>query len=305
MTITGLTEIEIKELVPQVDSITRVVAGGQKTVFKVRIKGKYYALKVLRLEGRPPGAPEGEATEDEPPQPEEAYSRALREVQILSECNIPEIVRLGPVSLRAAEAGQEYLILYTEEWISGRDVRTVIEQDGPLSIAEVVRLGRDVNRAIEKLWSLAKIHRDIKPANIMQRAPGAGYVLLDLGLALDLQDVSLTNTGQVPGTLPYFSPEQLDFMRKRNMDFRSDMYSLGVVMYEATTGKHPYWKPGMKSNDTIGCILGAKPAKPSDIRKEVPPGLEEVILRLLAKSPHLRYRTCEQLDASLEAVAVG
>lgn len=300
---TSLDVNEICRLV-KAESISRVATGGQKAVFKVSIKGKPYALKVLRLERAVQGTEKAEVTEDEPTEPEEAYARALREVRILSECEIPEIVHLGPVSLRAAESGGEHLILYTEEWIDGQDLRSILDKEGPLPFDEVVRLGRDVNRAISKLWSLAKIHRDIKPANVMRRSPGPGYVLIDLGLAFDLEDISLTNTGQVPGTLPYFSPEQLDYLKKRNMDFRSDMYSLGVVMYEVTTGVHPYYTPGMRSKDTVVSILSAAPTKPSDRRKGVPPTLEEVIMRLLAKNPHLRYRSCEQLDTAF-ASATG
>lgn len=292
----NIGESEIRKLIPEIDSMTWVVSGGQKTVFKVSIEGRSYALKTLRLERKAPKPEDGEGTEAEP---EEAYARARREVNILRDCDIPELVRLGPVTLTSVEVTGGNLILYTEEWVDGTDLATFIAQKGPLSIEETIRMARDINRAIAKLWSLSKIHRDIKPANIMRRSPGPGFVLLDLGLALDLVDVSLTDPGQAPGTLPYFSPEQLEPLRKRNMDFRSDLYALGVVMYEAVTGVHPYCTSGMRSKDTITNILSAVAVRPSQRRSDVPQGLEDVILRLLAKNPHLRYRSCEQLDSAL------
>jgi eukaryotic-like serine/threonine-protein kinase len=297
-----LGEPEIRILIPTVESVSGPISGGQKTVFRISIQGKPYALKLLKLEGKIPAA---EDDEDRTEEVEQTLARARREVDILKDCGIPELVRLGPIPLTPGEANGESLIFFTEEWVEGRDLRTIIAEGGPLSIDETVRLGRDVNRAISMLWSLSKVHRDIKPANIMRRTPPLGFVLLDLGLALDLKDESLTDPGLVPGTLPYFSPEQLDANRKRNMDFRSDLYSLGVVMYEAVTGSHPYYTPGMRSKETITNILSAPVIRPSVNRKELPADLDEIIVRLMAKNPHMRYRTCEHLEAALARAAGG
>jgi len=167
------------------------------------------------------------------------------------------------------------------------------------ALRRLAALGVDMATAIETLWMMSKIHRDVKPANIMRRALDQTFVLLDLGLAFDVNDISLTLSGRIPGTPPYFSPEQTDVSRKRLLDFRSDLFSLGVVLYEVTTGEHPFWKRGMAYGELVEHIRGLPARKPSELRPEAPAELDAVILRLLAKTPHMRYRSCSLLRKSL------
>jgi serine/threonine protein kinase len=103
---------------------------------------------------------------------------------------------------------------------------------------------------------------------------------------------SLTRVFGIPGTLPYLSPERLDLSQKRALDFRSDLYSLGVVMYEALAGRHPYVAPGMSQDDQLRAIREVV----AELPDLVEPGSESlwaVVLRLLEKHPHARYRSCE------------
>jgi serine/threonine protein kinase len=158
-----------------------------------------------------------------------------------------------------------------------------------------------MGRAIQWLAEKQLIHRDIKPGNIIRKPEGT-FVLLDLGMAFDLSDLSLTMPGMTVGTLPYLSPEQLDPQKKRNMDYRSDTYSLGVTMYEAATGAHPYYKNGMSSTDTILSIQSTMPLPPVQLVTGFPKSLEDVIMRLLEKNPHLRYRSCARMIEALENV---
>ena len=122
-----------------------------------------------------------------------------------------------------------------------------------------------------------------------------------MGFAFDLRDTSLTSPGNVPGTVPYLSPEQMDLVRKRQMDFRSDLFQLGIVMYVAATGQHPFAQSAISDMETLGRILTATPVKPS-LHREMPSQLEEIILRLLAKKPHLRFKSCHHLIAALDDI---
>jgi serine/threonine-protein kinase len=210
------------------------------------------------------------------------------------------LVKLGPIGLTFVEFEGQRLIYFSEEFIDGKDLKMVLREDGRLATADAIRLGLHVGRAIDALWKLEKIHRDIKPANIMRRSNGE-FILLDAGLVFDL-GAETVSVGPV-GTRPYFSPEQFDFGSRRTvMDFRSDLFSLGVTMYELLTGVHPFWE----QNDSLASLchkIVNQPAQPPNERCTVPDDLNDIILRLLGKSPHLRYRRCQLFLDALEAVS--
>lgn len=293
-------ESDVKSLIrdAQITGIAKV--GGQKVVVPISLNDRQLALKIVWID-KEVGLSSREELDETVEFEEEALARVKREVEILSEVDISQLATLGPVPIARGEIDDQPLIFYTEEWIDGESIREIIDRGELLSILEIVRLGRDMSLAIEWLWKRSKIHRDIKPSNVIRRSSG-GFVLLDMGLTLDFADVSLTRAGVGVGTLPYFSPEQLDIGNKRNLDCRSDMYSLGLMMYEAATGRHPYYVNGMSSTETIIGIQNNKPLPPIEIRKELPESLNDIILRLLEKVPHLRYRTCSRLIEALNGV---
>lgn len=298
----AFTRDEIERAIPEVIDLGEPQDYGQKTVVPCVIDGRRYALKLMVVKTDEAGEVEEEDQEDAL---EEITARAKREVEILRECNCPHLAKLGPLPLSHVVIGDHNVVYFTEEWVEGSDLHTIIGDSGALAIEEVIVLARQIAVAISCLWEMEKIHRDVKPRNIMRRS-AEDFVLLDMGIAFDLRDRSLTRpVGAVPGTLPYFSPEQTEFAKKRQMDFRSDLFSLGIVLYEAATGHHPFWNSGMTSSETVGRILDAEPARLSDHRPDIPARLEAVILRLLAKRPHLRYRSCEHLIAALDDVLEG
>lgn len=297
-----LTDSDVMALIPRVSAVGHPIYGGQKSVYPITIAGSRYALKVFLVKEVPEGGDQGDYSSVAV---DEAVARAQREVATLKDCAIPQLVKIGPIPLTRGKAKEQNIVYYTEEWVDGKDVRALIAEKGRLSVPQVVQLGLDVTEAVRTLWSRSKIHRDIKPANILQRSSDGSFVLLDLGLALDIKDISLTDPGLIPGTLPYFSPEQTDPMKKRQMDFRSDLFSLGVVMYEAVTGTHPFFKKGMDPGETLSNIVFSPAEKPSSRLEGIPPELDTVIMRLLGKRPHLRYRSCEALIEALNCVPLA
>ena len=297
----NLTAVDIQAAIAGIEAIDAPLRGGQKLVFPCTISGQRCALKVLLAsQSAQSGSSEDASFEGL----DEVTARARREVEIMGQCDSPHVVKLGPLPLTAANIRGQSVVYFSEEWVHGRDLKAIIREDGPLPLAGVVRLGKHIAEAVGVLWSHAKIHRDIKPGNIMHRDATGDFVLLDMGLVLDLGDVSLTPIGLVPGTLIYFSPEQAEFANKRQMDFRSDLFSLGIVLYEAVTGHHPFWERGMSSLNGLARMLQSSAVHPSVHRTEIPPQMADVILRLLAKRPHMRYRTCPDLIAALDAITL-
>jgi len=258
-----------------------------------------FALKVMLTN---PAAPQSSPDDYSVEVFDEATARAAREMSIIAECVSPHIVKPGAIPPGRTEINGERVIYFSEEWIDGRDLRTIIRTDGPLPLAQIKSLGVGIAEAVKELWSKKKIHRDIKPANIMRRNGASTFVLLDMGIAFDVEDVSITAPGVIVGTMVYYSPEQIEFVRKRQMDFRSDLFSLGIVMYEAAAGRHPFWSAGMTSQQAVGNMLQVSPDPPVTHRTDIPQQMNAIIMRLLAKQPHLRYRTCDDLLAALASV---
>lgn len=299
MALPTLAEAHIRMLLPGVDLIGAPLAGGQKLVFPCHMADSRFALKVMLTN---PSAPQGSPEDYSVEVFDEATARAAREMSIIAECVSPHLVKPGPIPPGRAEINGERVIYFSEEWIDGRDLGTIILTDGPLPLAQIKSLGVGITEAVKELWSKKKIHRDVKPANIMRRDGSSTFVLLDMGIAFDIEDVSLTAPGVIVGTMIYYSPEQIEFVRKRQMDFRSDLFSLGIVMYEAAAGRHPFWSTGMTSQQAVGHMLQVDPDPPAVHRVDIDQQLNTIIMRLLKKQPHLRYRTCDDLLAALAAV---
>ncbi|MFO0966103.1 MAG: serine/threonine-protein kinase [Gemmataceae bacterium] len=290
----SLTPDQVAILVPQASAIEQLGSGGQKLVFRGTIEGTLYALKFAKLPASPVDDLDEFASSD-------IAIRAKREVETMRECTSPYVVKLGPVGLSFGNASGQQLVFFSEEYIAGHDLKAQLRSTGKFTAQEVARLGLQMGSAIKALWEFGKIHRDIKPANIMRRDSGGDYVLLDAGLAFDVDGESIS-VGPV-GTPAYFSPEQFEFTNRRTvLDFRSDMFSLGVTMYFVATATHPFWSPGDTTQSLYSKITGFNPLPPSSIVDGFPQPLDEVIMRLLGKSPHLRFRTCDQLIAALQGV---
>ncbi len=292
-----LTDSEVQLAVPEATHVRYLDRGGQKAVFECTIGGQAYVLKFLRPNPKPLADQEADASAQSVSL-DDVTARARREVATMKQCDSRHLVKIGPIELRSVKIGSEELIYFSEERIDGKPIKRLLKPNQPgLSPQELVQLGLHVADAIEALWKHKKIHRDIKPGNIMRRRNG-DFVLLDMGLVFDLNDESWS-LGPV-GTHIYFSPEQMDFSNRRQvLDFRSDLFSLGITMYQLATGVHPFKGGAQNSWEVLNNIKNKQPAAPHTLNKALPEPLNEIMMRLLAKRPALRYRRVSMLRDAL------
>lgn len=297
----------VDQQLPQFSPAKYLGSGGQKRVFKCQYDGSTWALPLILVSDDPDQSLDhddsgfGRSSD-------QVIARLRREVAIMRKCDSSHLVKMGPIDATPLEIENLSILYFLEEFIDGEDLKQIIAQ-GPMDVEEVRKIGLHIATAISDLWNCDAahqiIHRDLKPANVMRRADTGEYVVLDVGLAFDLLDKSISLPGQVPGTTLYFTPDQLDTVKKRQMDYRTDMFALGIILYEAATGKHPFYAAGMSTTDLFKSILHAKPKPVRSLRSGVPEKLANIIMRLLAKTPHLRYRTCESLLTALGDVDSG
>jgi serine/threonine protein kinase len=299
-----LTDAEVQQAVPEAANARYLDKGGQKVVFACTIAGHAYVLKFLRPNPKPLADQDADVSA-QPVSLDDVTARARREVATLKQCDSPHLVKIGPVELRSVKIGDEDLICFSEELIDGEPIKKLLKPNRPgLPPQDLVQLGLDVADAIQSLWTHKKIHRDIKPGNIMRRRTGP-FVVLDMGLVFDLNDESWS-MGPV-GTHIYFSPEQMDFTNRRQvLDFRSDLFSLGITMYQLATGVHPFMEGAQNTWDVLNKIKNTQPPSPHTINNALPEPLSDIIMRLLAKRPALRYRRIAMLvDALGKALQEG
>lgn len=210
--------------------------------------------------------------------------------------NIVEIFEIGTLGEQLP-----YLVM---ELLQGETLGEYLRRMRRLPVAEVLSIGAQIADALDAAHEVGIVHRDLKPENIfLAEAPGAPTVkLLDFGLAkLVNQDGAIrhTKSGVFLGTPQYMSPEQAD--RPRSVDGRSDIYSLGIILFELATGQVPF------RADTVVAVLfmhhDTAPPAPSSLVPGLPPALEEIILRCLEKAPEQRYQTAGEVARALLAVA--
>lgn len=301
MRLPSVTEAQIEAAIPDVTDVGHALRGGQKLVFPCKIAGVPYALMVMLAD---PSTGNGQPRLMSRAIQDEVRERAEREVRLMQRCDSPHLVKAGPIGVNTVEIDGERLIYFAEEWIDGESLATTLGRNAQLPIGEVVKLGIHIASALELIWNLDSVHRDIKPANILRRTATGEYVLLDMGIAFDLSDISLTQTGRRWRTPGYVSPEQINPDGKRGLTVRSDLFVLGIVLYQAATGVHPFTWNGIVCEQSETLIVSHEPALPSTIRRDVPRKLDTIIMRLLAKKLHVRYSEATALKIALSSVHV-
>src|SRR2546425_661448 len=181
------------------------------------------------------------------------------------------------------------------EYVEGEPLRERLRREGRLPIATAVELGIEIADALVYLHGQGVVHRDLKPENIMLTADGA-VKLMDFGIAFDATQGDLTWSGlsSSVGTPEYMAPEQV---RARHGDERTDLYSLGVILYEMLTGQLPW--SGESAQQVMHARLEEDPTPPRELRPEIPPALEEVVLHALERRPERRPESALELREAL------
>jgi serine/threonine-protein kinase len=263
----------------------RIVAelgrGGMGIVYKAHEESlnRFVAIKVL-----------GEHLTEDPAHVE----RFLREARSAASLNHPNIVQIYAVS---EEEGRHFFVM---EYVSGRSLQQILRSSGPLDPIQVARIAMQTASGLAAAHDQGIIHRDIKPANLLIDDRGL-VKIADFGLALVAGGVSrLTATGMFMGTPGYLSPEQcLD----QNPDHRTDIYSLGVTLYEALSGKVPFTADSPLA--LLRQIVEVEPPDLGEIKPELDLELRVIVARMMAKDRDQRIASCTELNADLDSFLEG
>ncbi len=216
--------------------------------------------------------------------------RFKQELRLSHKVTHRNVVRLYDLS---EDAGMRFV---TMEMVTGRDLRSILEERGKLPPNEAVDIFQQICHALEAAHGVGILHRDLKPQNVMREDDGR-VVVMDFGLArtIDSND-GLTQTGALIGTLDYMSPEQA---LGKKLDQRSDIFTLGLIGYEMLTGAMPF-----KAESAIASLLSRTQQRAvpvADVDKNIPGTLSNIIAKCLEKDPANRYQNAEELDADLRA----
>lgn len=267
--------------------------GTFKVAYRVRAADEDFVLKIV-LESLEGAEEEGEPAGEPAPEVPERVGREIRAMQAVHSEHVAVIVQ-GP-DVREIDGRRH--IWYLEPFYAGGTLDKLLS--GPLTRENVLKLGRGLLAAVRDLWEQGKlVHRDIKPKNIAFDSEGRPIVL-DLGIALHVELISLTASNALsPRTEAYAAPEQFVPRRLAKIDFRTDLFLVGVVLFESLTGKHPFRPVGdrdayierLSSGDFDKTALQAIPNEEE---------LKSVILRLIKPKPHERFRTLSRTIDSLE-----
>ena len=269
-----------KLLAGRYELIEKIGDGGMAVVYKAkdRLLNRYVAVKILRPE----------FTRDA-----QFIESFRKESQAAAGLQHPNIVNVYDVG----KEGNIYFIVM--ELIDGRPLSDIIEENGPLDYRNVIEIGKQVAAALSLAHKNHIIHRDVKPHNIMITKDGVAK-LADFGIAKAISSSTIVNKddgGQVMGSVHYFSPEQA---RGKYVDEKSDVYSLGIVLYEMLTGEVPFDGDNPVEIALMHINEDIKP--PSQIIDNVPPALEKIILKATDKYQTNRYENAEVMFEDLNNV---
>ncbi|EID72495.1 MULTISPECIES: Stk1 family PASTA domain-containing Ser/Thr kinase [Rhodococcus] len=227
------------------------------------------------------------------------YLRFRREAQNAAALNHPAIVAVYDTGEAETEAGPlPYIVM---EYVDGDTLRDIVRSEGPMAPRRAMEIISDVCAALDFSHRNGIVHRDVKPANVMINRAGAVKVM-DFGIARAISDASspMTQTAAVIGTAQYLSPEQA---RGEQVDARSDVYSLGCVLFEILTGEPPF-----KGDSPVAVAyqhVREDPQTPSAVNPDIPRELDSVILKAMSKNPANRYQTAADMRSDLVRVLGG
>jgi eukaryotic-like serine/threonine-protein kinase len=254
-----------------------VGTGGMSSVFRAhdRLLDRKVALKILHQQY---------SSDDDYV---ERFRREARSVAALSHPNIVTVIDRGE------HAGRQFIVF---EYVQGENLKRLIERRGPAPVATALELAMQIARGLSFAHQQGLVHRDVKPQNVLLNGDGQAKVT-DFGIArsLDVQH-GMTQTGTVLGTSDYIAPEQAQGQR---VDEHTDVYSLGVVLYELLTSEVPF--PGENFVAVAMRHINEAPPSIRDKRPDVPPRVEAAVQRAMAKQPEDRFATMAEFCRELEA----
>lgn len=256
--------------------------GGMSRVYEghhTRIEGKRFAVKVLRADM----AGHGEVAR--------RFRREARAVASVIHPNVVDIFDVGETP-----DGRPYLVT---ELLVGESLGDRLDRETKLPVALAAQVLRGICAGVKAAHDRGIIHRDLKPDNVFLAGDPANpqVKVLDFGLArlMDTEDSNLTRTGVVMGTPGYMSPEQA---RGERVDFRTDIYGAGAILYAALTGRAPY--EGDTFQMTVLAVMSGDPLRPRAIEPQIPATLEVMIQRAMARDPSERFASLDELSMALE-----
>ncbi len=254
--------------------VEKIGGGGMAVVYKAKcnLLNRYVAVKILRTD----------FTNDK-----DLIDKFKRESQAAASLSHPNIVNIYDV-------GEDQEIYYiVMEYVAGKTLKELIKEKGPLEFDEIIDFSKQIAYALRHAHHNHIVHRDIKPHNILVTHDHRAKVT-DFGIALAATSSTMTNAGSVIGSVHYFSPEQA---RGGYTDEKSDLYSLGIVMYEMATGRVPF-----EGESPISIALKhiqEKPTPPVTYRPDLPQGLSDIMAKLMEKKQSARFQNTEELLVEL------
>ncbi|MCJ7589551.1 MAG: serine/threonine protein kinase [Candidatus Aminicenantes bacterium] len=254
--------------------------GGMGRVYKVydtRIKEKI-ALKLLKAE----------IASDS-----ETIERFRNEIKLARQISHRHVCRMFDI-------GEEgFSTFITMELVGGEDLKSFVRRSGHLTEAKAIAIGRQIAEGLAEAHRVGVVHRDLKPQNIMIDREG-NVRIMDFGIALSKRTRGLTGTGVVIGTPEYMSPEQVE---AKEIDARTDIYSLGIILFEMVTGRVPF--EGETALSVAIKQRNDRPPNPQDLNPALSDGMADVILKCLEKAKANRYQTAETMLADFDKVGQG
>ena len=218
---------------------------------------------------------------------EEILNRIIREAKAAGRLNHPGIITIYDV---VRDKDLTYIVM---QYVDGPSLQALIDSGKSFSPQEILDTLKPVAEALDFAHQSGIVHRDIKPANILIDRSGQPF-LADFGVAR-IETSTLTQAGSTVGTLSYMSPEQV---KGETVDKRSDIFALGVILYELLAGKRPFGGDNMST--IVYRIVNEEPARVTEINRELHGGYESVVRKALAKNPDDRYQSCREMIADLE-----